>query len=262
MSSCSDFFKAASNGNFKEAEGVIKLPEQDSETFKYFVHWLYKGKLRGYYYPASVKPSIKQLEEEVHKILKDKFGADTNLRERHRLDADCIANRTLDYANYQDVPFTALVSLYILADQLQVRGLKDPVINELVDVYGYSSSLCRTPQNGIILPFWVHTQKNIDVDSEERAPWLPIPAVGINLAWNHLPERSKLRALLIELFCDNIHDNFDFQGLYNPDFMAEALRVMVGRWLGSTPVSDWAGDDAICGYHVHDVESLLTSTEI
>ncbi|KAK4697313.1 protein N-terminal amidase, partial [Lecanoromycetidae sp. Uapishka_2] len=39
----SDFFNAALNGNFIEANGTVKLPEQNPGVFKYFVHWLYTG---------------------------------------------------------------------------------------------------------------------------------------------------------------------------------------------------------------------------
>lgn len=61
----SDFFRAALNGHFKEAEGKIELPEQDPETFKYFVNWLYTDRLRGFYYSDTVQPTLGELEAAV-----------------------------------------------------------------------------------------------------------------------------------------------------------------------------------------------------
>lgn len=66
----SDFFKAALNGNFKEADGTITLPEQDPATFKSFVYWLYTGSLRGFYYPKSDSPTMAELRDLVRAELK------------------------------------------------------------------------------------------------------------------------------------------------------------------------------------------------
>ncbi len=57
----SDFFKAACCGDFKEADGLVRLPEQDPKVFKYFIHWLYTGNLNGYFYPEAIKPTIQDL---------------------------------------------------------------------------------------------------------------------------------------------------------------------------------------------------------
>ena len=62
LCSVSDFFKAACNGQFIEGKGIVTLPEQEESTFRYFVYWLYTGKLRGLFYPATREPSIKELE--------------------------------------------------------------------------------------------------------------------------------------------------------------------------------------------------------
>ena len=43
-----------------------------------------------------------------------------------------------ELATYQDAPFQPLVALYVPADTLQVKGLKDPIISTLIYIYGYS----------------------------------------------------------------------------------------------------------------------------
>jgi len=76
----SDFFSAALAGGFKESEaGVVKLPEQDVETFQYFVHWLYTGKLTEYF-RAKAGPSIQELMAEAVKQENFYFGKDYRKR--------------------------------------------------------------------------------------------------------------------------------------------------------------------------------------
>lgn len=42
----SDFFRAACNGGWKESTaGKVKLPEQQSDAFMIFLHWLYTGEV-------------------------------------------------------------------------------------------------------------------------------------------------------------------------------------------------------------------------
>ena len=43
-----------------------------------------------------------------------------------------------ELATYQDAPFQHLVALYVLADALQLKGLKDPIVSTLIYIYGYS----------------------------------------------------------------------------------------------------------------------------
>lgn len=38
----SDFFKKAIHGEFKENEGIVRLPTQDPEVFKVYTQWLYR----------------------------------------------------------------------------------------------------------------------------------------------------------------------------------------------------------------------------
>ena len=180
----SDFFKAACSDNFKEADGVIKLPEQDPEIFKHFVHWLYTGRLCGFVY---MEPSMKSLEAAVRLDLK-RNGKSPFLSKRYQMSINCTSNLALDCGYFQDAPLAGLVSLYILADQLQVRGLKDTIINAIIEVYFDSL-------NGYL--FWGHQEDH------DRSRWLLGPAAGIKLAWEHLPDPSPLRSLILKLFCAN-----------------------------------------------------------
>ena len=124
--SVSDFFSAALTGNFKEADGTITLSEQDPETFKYFIHWLYTGDLRGFYYPKTVKATIWELsnaDDEELKRSELSNMCDFPTENEHR--------QAWELATYQD-------ALYVPADTLQVKGLKDPIISTLIYIYGYS----------------------------------------------------------------------------------------------------------------------------
>ena len=133
--SVSDFFSAALTGSFKEADGTITLPEQDPETFKYFIHWLYTGDLRGFYYPKTVKTTIWELsntDDEELKRLELSNMCDLPTENEHR--------QAWELATYQDAPFQPLVALYVPADTLQVKGLETPIISTLIYIYGYSGT--------------------------------------------------------------------------------------------------------------------------
>jgi len=239
----SEFFRAACNGQFKEAEGVVNLPEQDPTTFKHFIYWLYTEKLRGHFYPESIDPSIQDLKRE----LKSTLGPEA-LNDRHlkRKNPD---SEALDHANYQDLPFVALVSLYILADSLLVRGLRDQIIPLLIEVYGYSYFVSRP--KGVVLRFWRR------LDSPRRPAGLPSPAVGINLAWERTSKDSQLRQVLLKLFCDNVDHKISSEEPYNAEFLLEAVRVVLYRWVENAGTTDWATKGAICDHHIHDVKCPL-----
>ena len=246
----SDFFKAACNGPFKEADGVVCLPEQDPKIFKHFIYWLYTGRTRGYYYPASLKPTIKDLELLVSAELKSE-----SLDKLEDLEHDNIHGLALNLANYRDVPFHAIIALYVLADVLQIKGLKDQVITILISIYGYTDLKNR---EGRSLLFW-----EWDTNRMPNVPnWLRGPSKGINMAWNMLPKGCHLRRLLIILFCDNAL-NFKMrtgEEFFNPDFQEEAFSVMAGRWYQERGTTRWS-DGLICKFHEHDVECLLPSSK-
>lgn len=234
----SDFFKTACNSNFKERNGVVNFPEQDPDTFRYFVYWLYTGKLCGFVHPES---TMKTMEAAVIQDLRAD-GKKPLLRLRHNLDHKSAANRALSSAYFQDAPFTELISLYILADQLQVRGLKDTIVNLIIDVYSYDDMSCL---------FW---SQNV---VREPSTWIPEPAIGINLAWQSLPDSSPLRSLLLQLFCDNADRQNNIRGLYTTDFLAEAFTLAAARTEDDLGLIKWEKKGEKCKHHVHDVECPL-----
>lgn len=244
----SEFFRAACNGNFKEAEGVVKLPEQDPATFKHFIYWLYTEKIRGHFRPESIVPSIQELKRRILSMMKI-----TCLNNRHlschayQSDEAQEASAALDEANYRDLPFTALISLYILADSLLIRGLKDTIVTLLVEVYGYDR-LSTHPQ-GITLDFWAAPSL--------RKTSLPSPAVGINLTWKKTPKNCYLRDVLLELFCDNVDGADRLEQPYDAEFLSEAVAILAQRWIDGAGTSDWGGKGAICDFHIHDVDCPL-----
>ena len=183
---------------------MIKLPEQDVKTFKYFVHWLYTRRLRGFYYPASIKPSLQELRQAAITELEAQ-GLDA----LQYLDQYNPSGRAVYMAHYRDAPFSHLVGLYILADTLLVHVLKDPIITLIIDVYCWSvptklakdiSNAKGTQQKGtgadkvelssadsgidvyriFTTPFWRYAP----------LPGLEDPFKGINMAWEALPRHS------------------------------------------------------------------------
>lgn len=224
-------------GSFKEADGTLTLPEQEPATFKYFVHWLYTGSLRGFYYSESVKPTLKELTDKVRlevisrKLLHAEELSRTN---PHR--------ELWEHANYRDLPFASLVAIYILADKSQVPRLKDAAITALIEVYGINSI-----DNRKVSPKTYWTSPGPDVQGEE--------VEGINMAWETLPRKSHLCQVLLHLFCDNTNGvNFvsdEGEGHY-PGFVAAMGNLFAKRWRKNLPVTDWTKSGAICFYHEHE----------
>ena len=217
-------------GNFKEAKNTIRLPEQDPATFKYFVHWLYTGSLRGFYYTESVNPTLKELTDKVRSevtSLKLLHPGDLLVTNPHR--------KLWEYANYRDLPFNSLIVLYLLADKLQVTRLKDASITALVEVYGISSAIR-----------W----------KEQEEDWK-----GINMAWETLPTTSNLCQVLLHLWCDNSAGLEDAdegegegEGVASPhfEFVVALGNLFAKRWLDRLPLTDWTETGAICSYHEHE----------
>ena len=263
----SDFFKAAITGDFKEHDhNEIKLPEQDVKIFKFFVHWLYTRRLRGFYYPDTMKPSLKELRQAAITEL----GVQ-ELDALQYLDQENPSGRALYMAHCRDAPFSHLVGLYILADTLLVRSLKDPIITLIIDVYSWSeptevagdgASSDEAQQQGkgadprldnpdlYTTLFW----------SPERQPELEDPCKGINMAWEALPRNSPLCRLIVECFCDNIIlvEKHTKGRQYHPGFLAAVAQnyaVRLGRIDSTCQAPDWDLKGQICKFHEHDGES-------
>lgn len=134
------FFAKAFLGDFREAATkIIELPEQHVETFQYFVHWLYTNKLSGYFRPKG-EPSIRELSAVVEASKKTMDRKDLHKLEEQRRKLYCKMNK--------DAPILKLVSLYVLADALQVHGLTDHIMTFLIKVYGDDENTFWDPSNG------------------------------------------------------------------------------------------------------------------
>lgn len=234
----SKFFESALTGNFKEKDGTLELPEQDPKDFAYFVHWAYTGKLRGFFCPKTIKPTIKK-----RKLAAIAEAEEEGVINIDRLDLDDVHYKALALADYRDAPFSSLVSLYILADVLLVDHLKDSIIALLVEVYG--SSREGVTDKGAERHFWFHPN---DLSNEFEEPQL-----GINLAWEKLPPDSKLRSVIVNLFCDNIIEmkGLAEKTLFDMQFMVAVADKYARRWYDNEGLTDWKGADKICEYHEH-----------
>jgi len=152
------------------------------ETFQYLVHWLYRRKLTGYF-RASIGPSI----DELNTVAKAKGSLYKSTELPTDLEAKNDSDNALVSAIFEDAPFHQLVSLYILADSLQIRGLKDHIVSLLVRIYGMKAK--RSSQ------FWA---------IDRRLDTIPDPTLAINDAYERLPQTSPLRGLIVELYLDHM----------------------------------------------------------
>lgn len=229
----SDFFKAAFTGAFKEAnDGTLTLPEHDPATFKYFVSWLYTGSLRGFYNSESINPTLKELTKNVRSEMRHQalsHADELPLTNPHR--------KLWENANYRDVPFALLIALYILADALLIPHLKDASITALIEVYGIGSAdkLGRKM-------YWVAQDYKRGLRE------------GLDMAWESLPQESKLCQVIVHLFCDSsagIGNERD-GGNLPLGFVTAMGNIFADRWLNNLPATDWTKTGAICSYHEHE----------
>ena len=271
----SDFFKAVITGDFKErAQNEIKLPEQDIKIFRFFVHWLYTGRLRGFYYPKTTKPSIEELRQAAITELESQ---DLDVLEELALNNPY--GKELYMANYRDAPFSHLVGLYILADTFLVHDLKDPIITLIIDVYCWSQPVQVAGDEDDASGSQRNEKEADDTEaapsksepddtweyttlfwSLERPPGLEDPCQGINMAWKALPRNSPLCQLTVECFCDNVglveeHTN---GRQYHPDFLAaiaHTYALRLGRLDKTFGSPDWDQKGQICKFHEHSAGS-------
>ncbi|KAL8820817.1 MAG: hypothetical protein Q9223_001041 [Gallowayella weberi] len=225
------FFKTAYDGGFKEsAASTVKLPEHDPAIFRFFVYWLYTGKLDGHYYPQSAKPSISDIRKESDLPWQDWQGTH-------------LPHYTAK-SGQRDAPFDALIGLHLLADFLHIAGLKDEITNILVDVYANPEDELE----GVSTSFW--RWRNYS-----RPYWAPDPVPSINAAWRSSSKKSNLCRLLVTLFCDNVILNVEEvqeNERLDAEFLSAAFAMVQGRWLGKLNRTNWEEKDALCPYHDHD----------
>lgn len=243
----SDFFKAALNGNFLEAAGTLTLPEQKPDIFRYFIYWLYTGNLKGYYYPRTIKPTIWNLTKAVNTECEGK-----DLANMDQLPPENQHRQAWELASYRDAPFGSLIALYILADVLQVQKLPDLIVSTLIHIYGHENE--SSASNTGYRSYWRPC----------RLQELSGPTMGINMAFQALPQSSRLRPLLVHLFCDsasNISYHCSQGQQLHPDFVVAVGEEFSNRWLNSKGSSDWYKASELCRYHEHAGDSCtLTET--
>ncbi|KAL8929746.1 MAG: hypothetical protein Q9172_000303 [Xanthocarpia lactea] len=229
------FFEAAFQGNFQESEGTLRLPELDPAAFRYLVYWLYKGRLDGFHYPSATQPSLSALRREWQQQVSKQDTSERGL-------TTLIQKRQLyNCARYKDAPFDALIKLYLVADYVQVPGIKDQIINSLIDVYAKSDTL--QPDD-----IWLWC-------NNDRPTWTPNPVSAINLAWRSLPPESNLCKLLTALFCDNVlyrAKELQENEKLESDFLTTVFQeVQLRRFIGQED-TDWSEPKNVCYYHDHD----------
>ncbi|KAL8790324.1 MAG: hypothetical protein Q9213_000676 [Squamulea squamosa] len=232
------FFKAAYEGQFRESDGTLKLPQQDPAIFRFFVYWLYTGRIDGYYYPSSASPSISEIQEEFESR---KGFLTQNEMERTAWCAYEAQAQLYRYARYIDAPFSALIGLYLLAEYLLIPGLRDQIINKLIDVYSYKGYEDDH--------FWCW-------DNTDRPAWAQDPVPCINKAWRSSSGDSSLCRLLVTLFCDSSDNSMQIvqeNEELDPKFMSAALAKAQKRWQrGMDRETAEHYHKFACKYHDHD----------
>ncbi len=104
----------------------------------------------------------------------------------------------------------------MLAEALQIKGLKDQVITKLFTVYHEGET-----------PIWDFWQ-----DNESRRPtWIPNPATSINLAWGKLSDRSPLRCFLLDCYTEHVWKPkaMDCGEALDHDFLIEAYTKLADK---------------------------------
>ncbi|KAI4217005.1 MAG: hypothetical protein LQ349_009082 [Xanthoria aureola] len=184
----SDFFKAACHDAFQESQGAVDLPEQDPSIVEYFIHWICTGQLRGLYVPTATISSLERAAAAANADLSlFRISRDHTYRKKW-----AEKQQALDLANYRDLPLQHLVSLYTFADFAQVKGLKDAIVDAVVEAYGNpEAALSRKPDC-----FW-----NLVAD---RPDWLEDPIGLINSFWQKLPADDGFGRVLVNLFADAV----------------------------------------------------------
>ncbi|KAI4285630.1 MAG: hypothetical protein L6R38_000532, partial [Xanthoria sp. 2 TBL-2021] len=245
------FFEAAFNGNFQEsAAGILKLPEHDPAIFRFFVYWLYTGKLDGHHYPSTAKPSLSDIRKECKLEQHEKHLPHLTAKSDKRLTSGQFQLYTL--IAYRDAPFDVMIGLYLLAEYLQVPVLRDEVVNVLVDVYAY----CGEEFDGVSTSFW--RWRNYS-----RPHWAPDPVPAINAAWKSSKD-SKLCRLLVTLFCDNVilcAEEVQENERLDAAFLSAAFTTAQERWLRGSTRTKWSQPDSLCPYHIHESNTCKVHNE-
>ena len=232
----SDFFQAAYHGAFQESNGTVHLPEQDPTVVEFFIHWVCTGELRGLYNSSLTMTALKSLKLAAE-------DADRQLQYRPR-DPEVIKTWTekqtaLDLANYRDLPLQQLVGLYGFADFAQVKGLKDAIVDAVIEVYSNCTSI------------YAKRSKPISLWGENQPDCLPDPISLINSAWEKLPADDKLGKVLVNIFVDAISQVSGTR--YATELCSAFLAAAFDCSRARQGAVNWLQSERICDYHCHDV---------
>lgn len=225
--------------------GRVLLPEQEASVFGHFVHWLYTGKLSGYC-RARGSPSFRDLRAEL--AAKDEVFRRT--RGLDALQGVQAARRALDRAAWEDAPPAHLVSLYILADVLQVSGLRDHILTFMVKAY---LTQPRDAEHA-----WT---------SSYRSERLSEATLTLSRAYDRLPvaeSGDRMRSFLVDLYVSESEclaqlGSDDILGTLNPAFLYRCLiETRRRRSLPDDQRGDLRDAATLCGYHLHDAGCSFT----
>ena len=223
------FFEAACRNGFKEAaEGKVELPEQEAPTFQYFVHWLYSSRLGGYHDTGFSAAAMKEYKEStaLAESTHNRHGGVEN--QENAVMARRVEEKAIHTATVREYPFLQLVALYVLADSLQVRGLKDEIVTKLFEIYAMN--------------------KNVS-----KLYWDPVTA--FNLAYEKLPDSSPLREFLVALHVYKMKaESKANRSMYNHEFLCDALDEVLRNWKNGPKPPKWDDAFTVCAWHEHDVE--------
>lgn len=187
----------------------ITLPDQDASAFQYFIHWLYTQRLVGYHNNGLSSATLTEIQ--FARISADEVWEreDTaeNLKNAHRARKGEGETLILCY------PLEQLVALYILAEELQVHGLKDSIIETIVGTYATNANVSSA--------YWT-----LDWGPTDEAG----PVAAVNLAYEKLQGTSIIKRVLVLLYVNTVRiDCKEVRTLFNSEFLCDVLAELRGR---------------------------------
>ncbi|KAL8876534.1 MAG: hypothetical protein Q9198_005287, partial [Flavoplaca austrocitrina] len=241
----SDFFNAACRGASRKINGTIHLPEQDPAVVNYFIHWICTGQLRGLYNPSLTATALSKLKQAAATAAKDLSYYSHSKADSQYEKIWTEKQTALNLANYRDLPLQQLVNLYAFADFAHVKGLKDAIVDAVVDAYGNPGR----PRTAKPICFW-------DVIAD-RPDWLADPIKLINSAWEQLPADTPFRRVILNLYCDAFSpiSGTRYATELCPAFSAAAfdrINEFAKNARQGVTTFPWL-EVPICKYHCHDV---------
>lgn len=196
----------------KDDTSIIILPHQDVSTFQYFLYWLYNQRLLGFHNSGLSPESL--LEISVARAFADMVweGEDTveNLKNARRV------REEEGKALIRCYPLEQLIGLYILAEELQVHGLKDKIIAAIAAIYAKN----RNSSVNASTAYWSY-----DWGITDKAG----PVAAVNLAYEKLPGTSVLKRMLVLIYVKMVRiDCKEVRNHFNPEFLCDVLAEFCG----------------------------------